>query len=88
MPTYRLVLSLAATLLVVFAACGGARGRDCDTDSDCDSVTECISPGCGSTQKKCAITCKTNADCAAKGDSADRCVKPNANCVAYCTPGG
>jgi len=63
------------------------RGEDCDTDNDCDSGQECMSPGCATAQKKCAITCSNDDDCHSKADATDHCVKPNADCIAYCTLG-
>lgn len=80
--------AIAVTLAVVVSACGSSRGEKCASDDDCDTGQECISPGCATSQKRCAITCRGgDGDCKSKGDSGDRCVKPNANCVAYCTPG-
>ncbi|MFT3711175.1 MAG: hypothetical protein QM817_26395 [Archangium sp.] len=78
-----------AALMVLFtlSACGNTRGADCNTDSDCGAGLECISPGCATSQKKCAYTCKTTDDCHRTAGANDRCVKPNADCIAYCTPG-
>jgi hypothetical protein len=76
----------AMALFLLLSACGGARGKDCTSDKDCDSITSCISPGCASTAKKCAVLCATDAECKTKTGNTERCVKPNPDCAAYCTP--
>ena len=74
-------------LALTLAGCGNNRGADCNADSDCSAGLECISPGCATSQKKCAFTCTSDGDCQSKAGGTDRCVKPNAYCIAYCTPG-
>lgn len=82
-----MVLPIALLAIAIAAgACGSTRGAVCSTDKDCDSDQECISPGCATSTKRCAYTCASDSDCRSKTGSNDRCVKPNANCVAYCTP--